>query len=63
MKTGGKSNSRLTIEWKLFHLDCDAKDYKHYAFAFKIYKSLVKDSRRLRSKCYWSRWVMCCRQS
>ena len=45
MKTGGKNNSCSTKEWKLFGLSCDAKDCKHYILAFKIYKSLVKESK------------------
>ena len=51
MKTGGKNNACATIEWKVFCLSCDAKDCKHYTFPFKIHKSLVKESRRLRTKC------------
>ena len=35
------------------YLNCDAKDWKYYTFAFKIYKSLEKESRRLRTKCDW----------
>ena len=63
MKTGGKNNSCAAIEWKLFYLSCHAKDYKHYTFALKIYKILVKESRRLRTTCDWPQWAMCCRQS
>ena len=53
MKTGGKNNSCVTIEWKLLCLSCDAKDCNHYTFAFKIYESSVKESRRPRTKCDW----------
>ena len=57
MKTGGKNNSCVTIDWKVFCLACDAKDCKHYIFPSKIYKSSVKESKRLRTK-----WTMCCRK-
>ena len=63
MKTDGKNNSRVTIEWKVFWLSCEAKDCKHCTFSFKIYKTSVKESRRLRTKCDWPQWAMCCRQS
>ena len=56
MKTGGKKNSCVTIECKVFCLSCDTKDYKHYTFPFKNYKSSVKESRRLRTKCDWPQW-------
>ena len=40
MKTGGKNNSCVTIEWKVFCLSCDdAKDFKHYTFLSKYIKS------------------------
>ena len=39
MKAGGKNNSRVTIEWKIFCLSCDAKDYKDYTFLSKDIKS------------------------
>ena len=52
-KTGWKNNSCVTKEWKWFCLSCDGKDCKHYTFPFKIYKSLMKESRRLRTKCDW----------
>ena len=45
IKTGGKNNSRVAIEWTLFCLSCDAKNCKHYTFAFNIYESLVNHSR------------------
>ena len=45
MKSCGKNNSCSTKGWKLFGLSCDAKDCKHYILAFKIYKSLVKESK------------------
>ena len=44
-----KNNSCVTIEWKLFCLSCNTKDCEHYTSAFKIYKSLLKESRRLRT--------------
>ena len=53
MKTGGKNSSCVTIVWKVLCLNCDAKDCKHYTFPSKIYKSSVKESRRLRTKCDW----------
>ena len=56
-KTGGKNNWWVTIEWKLLCLSCDAKDCKHYTFAFKIHKSLVEESRRLYTKCDWPQWT------
>ena len=40
-------------------LRCNAKNCKHYTFALKIYKSLVKESRRLRTKCDRTQWAMC----
>ena len=58
MKTGGKNNSYVAIEWKVFCLSCDAKDYKYYAFSFKLYKSSVKESKRLRTKCDCPQWAM-----
>ena len=57
MKTGGK------IIHVLQYRGCDAKDCKHYTFPFKIYKSSVKESRRLRTKCDWPQWAICCRQN
>ena len=39
MKTDGKNNSCVTMEWKIFCLNCDAKDRKHYTFSLKIYKA------------------------
>ena len=52
MKNGGKNNSCVTIEWKVFCLSCGAKDCKHDTFPLYIlYKSSVKDRRRLRTKC------------
>ena len=62
IKTGGKNNPFVTKECKLLYLSCDAKDCKHYTYPFKIYKSSVKESRRLRTKCDWLQWVICCRQ-
>ena len=63
IKAGGKNNSCVTIEWKVFCLSCDSKDCKHYTSPFKTYKSSVKESRRLRNKCDWLQWTMYCRQS
>ena len=63
MKTGGEDNLGVTTEWKLICLSGDASNCKHYAFPFKIYKSLVKESRGLSTKCDWPQWTMCCRQS
>ena len=63
MKTGGKNNSCVTVDWKLFCLGYDAEDYKHYTFPFKIYKSLAKDIRGLGTKCDSPPWTMCYRQS
>ena len=51
MKTDRKNNSCVTIEWKLICLSCDAKECKHDSFLFKMYKSFVKESRELRTKC------------
>ena len=63
MKTSGKNNLCVTIEWKLFCLCCDAKECKHYTFPFKIYKRLVKESRGLHTKCDWPQSAVCFRQS
>ena len=63
MKNNEKNNSSGTTWWKLFCLSCEAKDRKHYTFAFKIYKDLVKDSRGLRTKCDWPQWAIRCGQN
>ena len=63
MKTGDKNNSCVPIELKLSCLKCDAKDCKHCNFPFKMYESLVKESKGLRTKCDWRQWAMRCRQS
>ena len=58
MKSCGKNNSCSTKGWKLFGLSCDAKDCKHCILAFKIYKSLVKESRRLVYKVDYTKLVV-----
>ena len=63
MKTSGNNNLSVTIKWKLFCLNHDAKGCKHYTFTSKIYKSLVKESRRLHTKHDWPQWATCCSQS
>ena len=61
MKINRKNNLCVTREWKLFCFRCDPKECKHYIFPFKIYKSLVKKSKRLCTKCDWPQWAMCFR--
>ena len=63
MKSSGTNNSSAAKEWKVFCSGCYSKEFKHYTFPLKIYKSSVKKSRRrLCINCDWPRWAMCCRQ-